>query len=271
MSTGSGRDGKKGEAVEGLWAATLGGTLTSTLESSLKCRYEETAGGAPFSSIVSWLEALASRFPFAVTSAARTPLSVNGDVDALLRDGSPLKFEVKAQVKKPGFDDITQSDWIRDQTDLLSLLVQTDIPTARHFADYGGETLADIQVAGHWDECSLHLADQAGITDVRARRLMGVDQPSDLPSFIERKWFLHVTQEGARLANLCELAPIQYLLRGNMPNWELFANSKGRALRSLAPNGDTWFTYHLYPLDVPTKLMGRHKMHAAAFHGVTWV
>ena len=45
MSTGSGKDLNKSEAVEGLWAAILGDTPTSTLESSSWNRYDETNGG----------------------------------------------------------------------------------------------------------------------------------------------------------------------------------------------------------------------------------
>lgn len=268
MSTGSGKDLNKSEAVENLWAAALSGTLPATLESSLRSRYEETAGGVPFPSVVSWLQALAARFPLPVTSATRTPPSINGDVDATLGDGSSVTFEVKAQVKKPSFADITQSDWIRDQTDLLSRLVATSSAIASHFAGVGANSLASVNVDPKWSDASLHLADLSAITDAGARRQMRVNSSADLTTFIDRKWFLHVTQQGARLCRLGELAPIRHLLTGGSPNWQTKVNQKGRALQSLAPGGETWFTYHLYP---NATLKGRHKMHSAAFDGVTWI
>lgn len=268
MSTGSGKDLNKSEAVEGLWAAALGGTLTATLESSLRSRYEETVGGVSFPIIASWLQALAARFPLPVASATRTPLSVNGDVDATLADGSSVKFEVKAQVKKPSFADITQSDWIRDQTDLLSRLVATSSAIASHFAGVGAGGLASVNVDPNWSDESLHLADLSGITDAGARRQMGVNSVVHLTTFINRKWFLHVTEQGARLCRLGELAPVRHFLAGGSPSWQTKVNQKGRALQSLAPGGETWFTYHLYP---NATLKGRHKMHAAALNGVTWI
>ncbi len=268
MSTGSGKDLNKSEAVEGLWAAILSGPLNLTLESALRSRYEQTAGGVPFPSVVTWLQALAARFPLSVTSANRTPLSVNGDVDALLVGGTEVKFEVKAQVKKTGFADITQSDWVRDQTDLLSMLCTTQPSIATHFSGFGAGALASVSVDSIWDAARLHLADLSGITDAGARGQAGVHEPGDLPSFIDRKWFLHVTQQGARLCRFRELAPVKYLLSGGGPSWGTKVNPCGRALRSCSPGGDTWFTYHLYP---HATIRGRHKMHAAAFQGVTWV
>lgn len=268
MSSGSGKDLNKSEAVEGLWAAILDGSLTSAREAELKGRYEETDGGAPFVEVVSWLQPVGARFPLSVSSATRTPLSVNSDVDATLVDGSSVKFEVKAQVKKPAFVDITQSDWIRDQTDLLSRLAATSNAIAVHFADVGANALASVNVDPSWDETSLHLADLAGVTDAGARQLAGVNSPAALTSFIDRKWFLHVTQQGARLCKFGELAPIKHLLAGGSPTWQRKVNSKGRALQSLAPGGQTWFTYHLYPH--PT-IKGRHKMHSAALSGAAWV
>jgi hypothetical protein len=268
MSTGSGKDLNKSEAVEGLWAAILGGTLTSTLESSLWNRYDETIGGAAFSDIIGWLEELCERFPLPVTSANRTPLNVNGDVDADLVDGSSVKFEVKAQVKKPAFADITQSDWIRDQTDLLSRLVATRPPMHTHFSEVGAPVLAGVSVDPDWSESDLHLADLSGITDAGARQQSAVASPAELSSFIDRKWFLHVTQQGARLCKLRELAPIKHLLGGGTPSWYKKVNPKGRALQSRSPDGQTWFTYHLYP---NRTIKGRHKMRVAALSGVTWV
>ena len=268
MPPGSGNDLNKSEAVEALWAAILGGTLTLALTSSLKNRYEETTGGALFADIVGWLQALSAEFPLPVVSATRTPLNVNGDVDATLVDGSSVKFEVKAQVKKPAFADITQSDWIRDQTDLLSRLVATTPSVTAHFSGVGAAELAIINVDPTWSEPSLHLADLSGITNAGARQQSGVHSPAALSSFIDRKWFLHVTQQGARLCRFSELAPIKYLLGGGTPNWQPKANLVGRALRSLGPAGEIWFTYHLY---THATIKGRHKMHAAALGGVAWV
>jgi hypothetical protein len=268
MAVGSGRDLNKSEAVERLWAAILAGTLTSNLESSLRNRYEKTAGGASFSAVVGWLQELGIRFPLSVVSATRTPPNINGDVDATLGDGSSVKFEVKAQVKKPAFADITQSDWIRDQTDLLSRFVATVPAVNAHFSAVGASELAGESVDPNWSESNLHLADLSGITDAGARQQSGVSSPVDLSSFIDRKWFLHVTGEGARLCRFRELAPIKYLLDGGSPVWQTKVNPKGRALRFQSPDGKTWFTYHLYPH--PT-IKGRHKMHVAALSGVMWV
>ncbi len=268
MGGASGMDGNKGEAVEFFWAAALEGTLTASKRSTLRERYEETTGGATFADVASWLTALAARFPYEVSSAKRTPLSVNGDVDAVLTDGSQVKFEVKAQVKKDNFSDIIQSDWVRDQTDLLSLLIVQEGSIGAHFYGFGAAELKGVMVDPAWPAPALHLADLAGITDARARRKVGVEQPADLQAFVDRKWFLHITKEGARLCRFRDIAPIGHLLSGGQTNWRTKVNNVGRALLSLdPPSGVTWFTYHLYQ---GPGLKGRHKFHPASFAGARW-
>lgn len=269
MERGSGLDGKKGQAVEQLWAALLEGSLTDPEIAKQRRLYDQTHGGAPFAQVVHELNALAARFPLAVASAKRTSPSVNGDVDADLEDGTLVKFEVKAQVKKAAFSDITQSDWVRDQTDLLSRLVQTDPAIRTHFVGFGASELTNVKVDPDWRPPELHLSDIVGLTDGKARSSAGVRKPAELPNFIDSKWFLHVTMQGARLCRYAELAPVRYLLLGGAPNWKTKVNKTGRALLSLgSPTGDTWFTYHLYP---SVNVKGRHKLHAAAFEGVAWI
>lgn len=269
MGGASGRDGNKGEAVESLWAAVLEGSLTMSAQSELHARYEETSGGAPFTEVAIWLRSIAGRFPLRVRSAERTPMSVNGDVDALLADGSMIKFEVKAQVKKDDFNDITQSDWVRDQTDLLSRLTRQDHSIHDHFTGFGARALQGVHVDPEWSTQALHVADLAGITNAGARRKAEVRKPADLKAFVERKWFLHVTNEGARLCRFDDIVPIKHLLSGGDIHWKAKLNNEGRALRSLsATSGATWFTYHLYPGE---RLKGRHKIHPPSFEGVRWI
>lgn len=263
----SGLDGLKGAAVEQLWAEVLTGSLTRGSMRRLAAQYAATPGGAPLDHIADWFTELASRFG-PVTAAARTPLSVNGDVDAVLRGGASVKFEVKAQVKKPKFADITQSDWVRDQTDALSQLVQTDADIADHFSPVGASALAAVDVDAQWTTAALHAADLAGLTDAKARSKAGVHTTRDLSSFVQRKWFLHITKEGARLCRFDEIAPIKHMLGGGEPIWLPKVNREGRALQSHDQRGRTWFTYHLYP---DAKVKGRHKIHSASFVGVRWV
>ena len=269
MGAGSGRDLNKSEAVEHAWAAALEGSLTAARETELRALYEATGGGASFGTVVSWLRELAGRFPMPVGSASRTSPDINGDVDATLQGGAVAKFEVKAQVKKPVFTAITQSDWVRDQTDLLSRLVDTDPQILNHFNGFGADSLASYSVDPTWTDADLHLADLAGLTSSVARLQMGVATRFDLEAFIDRKWFLHVTQEGARLCRFAELAPIKHLRSGGAHRFEPKVNTTGRAIRSLGPVGETWFTYHLYP--PVSNIKGRHKMHTASFEGVSWV
>lgn len=269
MPPKSGNDGHKSEAVEKAWAALLMDDLDAERREALRGIYDQTPGGAPFAEVVDNLRGLARRFPLKVVSAERTRLSVNSDVDAVLEDGTVVKFEVKAQVKKAKFSDIVQSDWVRDQTDLLSKLVQKDDKIFNHFKPVGADMLKRVKVSHRWSIAQLHLADIAGLTNKDARKSEGVKKPGDLKDFLERKWFLHVTQEGARLCRYSDLAPVRYLSKGKKPNWTLKENKKGRALLSAAtPGGKAWFTYHLYPS--PT-LKGRHKIHPAAFDGVKWI
>ena len=271
MTKMSGLDGHKGEAVETLWAEILSGTLTPRKRNALLSRYNQTAGGVPFSDVEKWLDDLASRLRrhIKVVSAVRTPLSVNGDVEAKLRGGGTAKFEVKAQVKKESFDDIIQSDWVRDQTDFLSKLVRTDPSVKRHFKQVGASALGRISVDYAWPIEALHAVDVAGLTNAEARRKEGVGTPADLPDFIRRKWFLHVTASGARLCRYTEMAPIKNWLSNGDLSCALKANRKGQALVCLAPSDDdTWFTYHLYPSE---GIKGRHKLHESALRGVAWI
>jgi hypothetical protein len=212
---------------------------------------------------------------FDVADAQARPPSLLGDVELTLQDSSLVWLEVKAQTKKARFSEITQADWVRDETDTLRWLAAHNADFARRLPSWLEAILRPLP--GGWPEAwgleDLWLSDIALLVSGTARSRAGVSTRQQLDRFLERKLVVHLTQEGLRACRLADLAPVaavndgsgvEVLLKDNA------ATAVAAALKAPGPvgHGATHFTYHV---GYSPNVIGRHKMHALAFAGVPFL
>lgn len=204
-----------------------------------------------------------------VTDAVAQPLDGLGDVRASLRGGAFSWFEVKAQTKKDRFADLTQADWVRDETDLLRWLFHDDPTFAARLTDWVADLLAVADPRSYfegWDRDSLWLADIALVPSRATRLRAGIDSPAALRHFLDRKFVMHLTREGVRIVRLSLLGPAAGLLAGRSVAMSInYANQTAASIAFASPGpadrGRVQFTYHL---GYTSGVVGRHKMHAVS-------
>lgn len=266
---GSGLHTDAALAVEELWAAHLvGAPRTAPMRALRAARAKGLCGVAP-NTLDRWLGSLAGKVPFHVTAARRISPFAHADVEAVLSTGEQRWFEMKSQLTKE-FDDVTQADFARDQTDYLSRLVGTDPTFAAHVRGgldaWLGRPPAYFR---HWTSLeNLLLADIAGLTTRPARIANGVSNRAELDNYIDSKYLLQVTKDGARFTPYGDLAPIRFLRSGRAPDRILRTNRVGKGLWIVEPReSKPWFSYHLYNRNPQ---IGRHKLHARSLVGATW-
>jgi hypothetical protein len=266
---GSGLHTDAALAVEELWAAHLAGAPRTVPMRSLRAARARGLCGVAPKNLDRWLGSLAAKVPFQVTAARRISPFAHADVEAVLSTGEQRWFELKSQLTK-GFDDVTQADFARDQTDYLARLVGTDSVFAAHV---GGGLDAWLRrppaYFRHWTSpVDLLLADLSGLTTRSARIANGVTNRAELDDYIDSKYLLQVTKGGARFTSYGDLAPIRFLRSGGVPNRVQPINPVGKGLWIVEPGQSRpWFSYHLYNRTTP---IGRHKLHARSLLGATW-
>ena len=270
---GSGLATTTATAVEELLAAHLSNDDNAIEEQLDILRVERRFGrcGVEVGLINAWTGSLVGQLNAPVTVARRALPGGPGDVEAVLVDGSSLWFEVKAQVKKPTFEDLTQADWVRDGTDTLSWLSHHDECFSKFAGEEVGRLLrgrATISELDGWDLSHLWLADVALITSSQARADLGIDTPDDLHAFLASKYLFHMTMSGARLIRLDRLGPVGAVLNGAPASYSLKDNPVSLVSVPIeVEGGGVVFTYHLYAPEMEDELKGRHKLHARATHG----
>jgi len=222
-----------------------------------------------------WSEA---RQGFSGGSATETALS-----DLRLRStaGRRVLVEVKAQTKKAKFSLITQADWVRDDTDLLRRFARDD-PwfEAARAGGWGRGPIRPVLAslaAGASDDLGigeLWVSDVGLLTSASRRERAGAESAQGLRRFLDRKWLLHVCEEGARLVPLGRIPAVERALSGVHPTFEVLPNKVdytdryGAGKLRVKHGTRTLFTYHLYVTRSKGKLMGRHKVHAALLEDV---
>lgn len=275
MSTGrrpgSGLGNTTAAAVEELLAAVLrGDKYEAELQAALlrlECGVDRC--GMDPDDIVNLLARAVSALDLSVSDALAHPLDGLGDVRASLRDGRQVWFEVKAQTKKDVFAEITQADWVRDETDLLRWLALHDPefakrlpPTVRHALVVANPATA----FGGWTRDALWIADVALLVNRRARERAGVNQFSDLSRFLAQKYLVHLTRQGVRIIRFDRIIPVAAVLAGEkvavfIKDTNVTAVSMAFASPGPPVSGGVHFTYHV---GYPKGTLGRHKLHAAA-------
>lgn len=266
---GSGFASVTAAAIEELLAAALRDDGDEVAVQRRLLEYECEKGNCGMSPdlIVSLLTAAVEQIALDVAGAIAQPLDGLGDVRASLQAGGSAWFEVKAQTKKDRFADLTQADWVRDETDLLRWLVHQDPQFAAQLPDWVRAALAiddPLNYFAGWDRDSLWIADMALLTNRDVRERARISTSADLPSFLERKFIVHLTREGVRILRLALLPPISAALSGRPVDMSInYANQTAASIAFACPGplqrGAVHFTYHL---GYPTGVLGRHKLHA---------
>ena len=268
---GSGLANITAAAIEELLAAALRGDAAEIEVQRERLRYEcsiDRCGMDPDD--IAWLVTRAvDELDVNIADAVAQPLDGLGDVRASLMDGSFVWFEVKAQTKKDRFADLTQADWVRDETDLLRWLFYNHGDFAERLPPWVADllTVADpgMYFRG-WDWDWLWVADMALVPSRAARHRAGIDSRDALQDFLDRKFVMHLTREGVRIVRLSLLGPVAGVLAGDPVAVQLnYANQSAASVALASPGpvmrGTVQFSYHL---GYPSGVVGRHKMHAVS-------
>ena len=264
---GSGLVRKTTAAIEELVAAAFCGQRdVSALVRRIDHEVDLGRCGIPGAEAVRWLYQLADDTGLDVVSAV-TPTPDNlGDVRLTLRDGTFVWIEVKAQTTK-NFGDLLQADWVRDETDALRWLALNDARFQRLISPWIKDSLevydAKFQFSGLSFE-QLWLADVALLHDRPRRATAGVYSAGDLAGFLGRKYFLHLTLEGARLTRLDRLPLVDRVLSGGKAHLDIQPGQTCEARIWVSSDGfptrgSIDFIYYVGYRSL--NVVGRHKLH----------
>lgn len=268
---GSGHANASAAAVEELLAAALRGDDAEIGVQRGLLQYEcsiDRCGMDP-DVIVRLVTQAVAMLELDVTDAVAQPLDGLGDVRASLRSGAFTWFEVKAQTKKDRFAELTQTDWVRNETDLLRWLFHNDRAFAARLPSWVARLLKVADPHSYfqgWERESLWLADIALVQSRTARLRARIDSPATLRPFLDRKFVMHLTREGVRIVRLSLLGPAAGVLAGQPAAMRFnYANQTAATIALASPGpadrGKAQFTYHL---GYPSGVVGRHKMHAVS-------
>lgn len=269
---GAGFAGARANAIAKLAAAILRGDRSDMSSACREIDVEHRAGNCPIGAraIQTRLErVLRGRFVDVVDAQALGAGGV-GDLEVRTR-ASHHPIEVKAQLEKPSLDDITQADWVRNETDALRFLAARDRTFRERLSRENASLLeSDPGDFDGWTFASLWLADVALLCDSSARAVAGVGSPAQLESFLRRKHILHLSATEERLLPLADLPPVAAALRSLATvSYSLKENSASEvAIPVTVGGGRPVFTYHVYPLGYAGAgaFCGRHKVHGRMFH-----
>jgi len=264
---GSGLNKKVSRAIEELTAALFEGSSTAAALEVI--RDEERAGrsGVSSRSAHRWVSSIVEQMNLSVRRAELPPTDYLGDVHLTLTDGSSVYVEVKAQTTKK-FSELVQADWVKSVTDSLRWLYASDAP----FRAAQPPWLADLmhesapqRYFGSWTFSELWAADVALLTDRNRRLVADVDEPADLTDFLQRKFLLQVSVEGARIVRLDRIPSISSVINGEPVEWWMkhLRKCTGIYIKSIGGQPEKEFDFVYYVGYGPT-VIGRHKLHARA-------
>jgi hypothetical protein len=204
-------------------------------------------------------------FPSA-RGAEPLPMGAAGDLKVVARDGVEHHVEIKAQLEKPTATDLTQADWVRNQTDALRFLCARDDEFRSSLSvENRVELQSDPDEFDGWSFGVLWLSDVAGLTCGGARLRYGVRKPADIEGFLQRKHLLHMCAASDRLVRLDGLPTIQRALAnpGSVRHELKFNSTSECAVPVSVGLGPVVFTYHIYPHGYVAgqPFVGRHKLH----------
>lgn len=213
---GSGLSYATASAVERLVAASFEGSSIDRALRDIDAEWRAGLCGVPARNLARWVQGLVAALRLPVVAAVTPSPDLLGDVRLTMTDGTFVWIEVKAQTTKR-FDELIQTDWVRDATDALRLLrfsepnfrallsswMLDELDVARPDRHFGTMSFSDL-----W-------ASDVGLVSNRSRRLAaGIHDAATLRQFLERKFILQLTTEGARMARLDRLRAVEHVLDG---------------------------------------------------------
>lgn len=225
--------------------------------------------GVPGALVERWLRALADEVALDVVSAESPSPDLLGDVRLTLSGGTDVWIEVKAQTSKR-FGDLLQADWVRDETDALRWLGRHEPQVKRLLSPWIRDALDIYDPEFQFGELAfphLWLADIALLHDRPRRAIAGVKTPQDLMSFLGRKYFLHLTTDGARMVRLDRLPCVERVMAGEPVHLDVAAGGSCDARiwvsgRGAPTRGAIDFVYYVGYQSLG--VVGRHKLHPSA-------
>lgn len=270
---GSGMSRDATEAVEGLLAAVLRDDDSAILEFLKELDIAHRFGRSKMSGkkVLKLLQKAANSLAFDVADAEAQPNDHLGDVKVTLRTGEFRWIEVKAQTKKTDFAEIVQADYVRDGTDFLrrydstsnefSLRMDPDLRLAL-------ELDKPIHSLKSWSLEDLWIADLALLDTEKKKTAANLKTGSDLPSFLERKYLVHLCTSGLRYVRLDNLGPIKAIGEGKKIETVIKTNRASTAAIQISAgrrpgHASTDFTYHVGFKN--SNAAGRHKLHNIAW------
>lgn len=267
-ASGSGFAGPRADAIALLAAGLLTGNTRSIRDASRALDREHGLGNSPLSAAVIHGRLAHLLLPAFrnVRSARPLPSGGAGDLE-IITPTEHIYVEVKAQLEKQVLTDITQADWVRNETDALRYLFVADNNFRRAISPQNQALLdSDPDDLRGWDFASLWLADVALITNASLRGTLQIRTPTDLAAFMARKYLLHMSAHDDQLVRLSELPPVAHAIQSRAAvTYTLNTRNRSEVAIPVTVAGSrTVFTYHVY---APTsgQAKGRHKVHAWMF------
>jgi hypothetical protein len=266
---GSGLANLTTRAIEDMWSGALADDQEFFHDAVSEHRRQELRGrsGIETAELATAIVQAVKSLNLDVASSTPRPLDGLGDVRCLLRSGELIWFELKAQTTKPRFGDITQADWVRDDTDFVRYASLHERVVRSALPPWAIEILnvdqPDEYFSG-WDFNGLWAADMCLLSNRTKREVAGVRRPADLVRFAERKVLVQIAQPGIRMVPFASIAPIKAVLDGSAVDRQFVkANQSAISIQLSSPGragrGTTNFAYHVA---YPSNVLGRHKMHA---------
>jgi hypothetical protein len=199
--------------------------------------------------------------------AKAQPIDRLGDVK-IGNGQESIWIELKAQTKKFDFRDITQADWVRDDTDFLRYLFEmTDLlPEIPFWVADQLETQGARRKFKNWDAAHLWLADLALVHSAELRESAGISGKDEFINFLDRKYLFHLTQSGIRVVKFADIPAVAETALGEPVSLQV-VESGASAFKVKVKSGASSrvnFTYHVgyEATSRSPQVLGRHKLHA---------
>lgn len=266
---GSGRSRDATEAVERLLAALLRNDQddVKVQVAELNIAYRVGKSKMPGTKVRALLTEVCASLDWDVRDARAKPSDHLGDVRVVLSTGEIRWIEVKAQTKKARFADITQADYVRDDTDFLRRFDKVNhefkmkIDPNLRIALKLDRAMTELDA---WSLESLWIADLALISSVQKKKDARISNQHEIVSFLQRKYLLQLCMEGVRYVRLDQLGPVDAVLKGSDMEIVVRENQCSTAVIQISAGNSpgratTDFTYHVgYKNSIAP---GRHKLH----------
>lgn len=208
--------------------------------------------------------------PRGLVDAVAAPPGEPADVRLVYDDGHIEWIQVKAQLVKRLFSEITQADWEQDVTTSVAMLAKIDPVFAAYLTPSLHRKLGRLTVPAGWSLGDLVAADLAGLPTYERAQRAGVRTVPDLHRFLPNSYLLHLTYEGSRLLRLADFTATRAYLNGAALSHSIEPGSsslvKVKAAWGQPPGrGTSQVTYYVYDrLYDAGVVFGRHKVNFVA-------